>query len=314
MRRTVLACLFTLLVLSMNGRTIVSQNRLPEFDSLKLKVVPEKTSILLGEPLVLKVKLANPTLSSIATHRTIDPGYGTIQVYFSRPGGELRRYLGPSWGTGEQAPAVTQLAPSESVYGELTVLFNTTIPGRDDLHGEPTPINEPGTYQVVVEFYDVRFQHKIVAPRFEVQVSSPTGKAEQAYWQEVQADPNLAYFLQTGSLRRGQNVVKKVEQLMSEHPGAVHQKHAALALGKYYLKNVDPIRAIDYLKEAAESAPKSYLRAQALVALAKSYAQLGQFDEALRISDAAVEEFTLTGAQQNFIQLGTKLRKALSSN
>jgi tetratricopeptide (TPR) repeat protein len=307
------AILLTLSLMQVCARSVYSQEGRPGFTSLSLSAEPEKAWATLGEPLTLKVRLTNHTQWGIAAQPALDPSYGTIQVYVSRNGGEFKRYLGPGWGTKDQPTGAAQIAPGESIYCDITLLFNNEVRGRDDLLNALVAIDEAGAYQIRVELYDTNFRRKITSPVIDLLVMFPMGEAEQAVWLAVESDKDLAYFMQTADGRRAKNVVEKAEQLVRRYPDNNQERQLALALGKYYLERDNVEQAIVYLKDAAASEPASLLRAQALLELAKSYTKKGDMDEAFKISEAASSEYAGKDIQQEFDQLILKIRKARES-
>jgi tetratricopeptide (TPR) repeat protein len=196
---------------------------------------------------------------------------------------------------------------------EITVLFNNTIDGRDDLLEDSIPINEAGAYQIRVELYDANFNRKISAPVIGIPVGYPMGEAEQAAWQTVKDDKDLAYFTQTGDGQRANGVVEKAEQLVKRYPNNNQERQLALALGKHYLERDNVGAAIGYLKDAAASDTGSLMRARALAELTESYLQNGDVDEALKISEAAGSEYPDKDNQQEFDRLNLKIRQARES-
>jgi tetratricopeptide (TPR) repeat protein len=312
--RKFIATLLTLWLMQICMVTVYPQEGRPGFVSLRLSVESEKPWITLGDPLTLKVRLTNPTQRNIATWPVLDPEHGAIQVYISRNGGEFKRYGGPGWGTKEQSIGVAQISPGESMSCEITILFNNTVEGRDDLLEDSIPINEAGAYQIRVELYDTDFNRKITTQVADIPVGFPMGEAEQAAWQTVKDDKDLAYFTQTGDGQRAKGVVEKAEQLVQRYPNNNQERQLALALGKHYLKRDNVEAAIGYLKEAATSDPGSLMRARALSELTKSYIQNGDLDEALKISEAASDEYADKDNQQEFNRLNLKIRQARESD
>jgi hypothetical protein len=310
MKRFVIASFLTLCLVQAGAVRVLPQDRAPGFASLSVVVEPEKAEFILGEPLTLKVRLTNPTESEIAAPSDLDPAYGMLQVYVSRNGGEFKRYLGPGWGMKEPSSGAARISSDTPFDHDITLLFHNKIGGRDDLLEDSVPINEAGVYQIRVELYDSAFRQRIVAPVVDVQVFSPAGEAEQAIWQAVKANEDLAYFMQTGDVRRTQGVAEKAEQLVGKYPDNIQEKHLAFALGQYYLRQDKVERAIGRFKEAATSEAASSLRAQALLKLAESYVKKGEMKEALKISEAASSEYTERGMRQEFDALSSKIRQA----
>ena len=276
-----------------------SHGRAQDFASLKLTVAPEKGQFVLGEPVTLKVQVMNLTSSAIGAHRSLDPETEMIQVYIAPPGETFRRYLAPRWGVVERRPRAAQISPGESLSSEMTLFFNQVIPGAQDFLQSSLPFGVAGAYRIRVEFHDIGFQQKITASIIQVAVTRPAG-AEFAIWAAIQADPELAYFLQTGDSRKGPPSQQKAEQLVNQHAEAVQAKHLALALGKYYLRRDDAQAAIKHLQKASEAPGKSFLRAQALLELTKSYAISKNLDEAQKLCDLVTKEYAQTAMQQKF--------------
>lgn len=311
--RKFVATLLTSLLVQMCIVSVHPQEGRPGFGSLNLSVESEKPWITLESPLTLKIRLTNPTQRDITAWPILDPGHGAIQVYISRNGEEFKRYNGPGWGTKEQSIGVAQISPGESMSCEITLLFNNAIEGRDDLLESSVPIDEAGAYQIRVELYDTDFRRKIAAPVIGIPIGFPMGEAEQALWQIVKDDKDLAYFVQTGDGQRTDGVVEKAEQLVQRYPNNNQERQLALALGRHYLERDKVEAAIGYLKEAAGSDPGSLMRARALSELTKSYIQKGDVDEALKVSEAASSEYTDKDIQQEFDRLNLKIRQARES-
>lgn len=312
MRKLVALSLLALCLSLAGSPDARAQRRVSGFTSLKLFAESEKSAYALGEPLTVRVRLANLSDTAVAARPDLDPAYGAIQVHVSRNGGEFKRYLGPGWGTKDRpAGAPVSLSPGDVVRCDVTLMFHNAVPGRDDLLDSAVPVDEAGSYLIRVELYDDVFDRRIRAPVVSVEVGYPQGEAGPAVWQAVQEDDGLAYFMQTGDARCAEGVVKTAEQLVQRFPGDKLDKHLALALGRHHLGQERAGAAVGYLKEAAAAAePGSSLRARALLELTKSYATTGDVEEALKISDAAAEEFDDGEVRQEFQRLGSKLRRA----
>ncbi|MBI4384231.1 MAG: hypothetical protein HY579_09390 [Nitrospinae bacterium] len=279
------------------------------FATLKLEAAPEKDTLVPGEPLTLKLRLINPTQSPVMAHRSIDPGYGTIEVYLAAPGSGFKRYLGPGWGKHENRPQKASIAPGDAVYKEITLLFHNVLPGREDVLPSVLPLDKPGPYRVRVDFYNIGFDEKISSPDVLVRVVEPAGP-DAAVWKEVLSDPEMAYFLQQGDARKGPAVAEKAERLIMQYPGSIHAKYLALALGRHYLRVNDASKAMTFLKQASGSPPKSFLRIQALMDMARGHILLREeLDEAKKLCDGAASEFAESGLQRAFSELCGMVRQ-----
>jgi tetratricopeptide (TPR) repeat protein len=310
MRKFCAALLMTFCLLQVGVTVTLAQVPEPGFTSLSLLAESEKDAFTSGVPITIKVRLANLTQTEIAAQRDLNPAYGTLQVYVSHNGGEFKRYLGPGWGT-KDPPAVSPdlIPPGYYVSREITLLFNNEVSGRVDLLASSLPFNEAGSYAIRVELYDETFGQRIVAPTIGLQIRFPQEEAGQAIWEAVKANSKLAYFMQTGDARQADSVIKKAEQLVAGHPDNVYEKHLALALGRHYLKEDQIETSIVHLKEAATAEPASPLRAQALLELTNSYVRKGDIEEAIRISDAAGDEFDEGEVRYEFQRLSSKFRR-----
>lgn len=315
MRTFFVASLLTLCLIQAGPPSARAQRRTPGFTSLSLFAEPEKDEVTLGEPLTIKVRLTNLTDSDIAARLDLDPAYGALQVSVSRNGREFKRYLGPGWGMKDQpGGAPVTFSSGQSVRREVTLLFHNAVGGRDDLLESNVPIDEAGTYLLRVELYDDAFGRKIAAPVISLEVGPPQGEAGQAVWQAVRADKELAFFMQTGIARRAESTIEKAEQLVRRHPGNDLERHLALALGRHFLGKERAETAIGYFKEAATAGPASSLRGRALLELTKAYVRKGDVGEALKIIDAAVDEFNEGEIREEFERMGSKLRQAGKNN
>lgn len=307
MRKVINTLAFILCLLNLYGLTVHAQEKASSFADLQLTVVPEQAEVMLGEPLVLQLQLNNTTASLVAS-QSLDPLFGGIQVYLSHAGGKFKRYLGPDWGVREGRPVAVQLEPDQVVSSDITVLFNRSLPGRDDVLAPATPIDEVGVWQILVKLYDINYKRYIVSSVIEIHVTSPTGEGEQAIWQAQQADPDISYFIQTGDAGSHKGVVKKVAKLLEQYPDNVHHRLLARAMGQYYLGRGNASTATIYFKVAAESSSGSFLRAQSLLGLVQSYMQMGSIEEANILNAAAGIEFIQSSAHRQFDLLGEKLR------
>jgi hypothetical protein len=162
------------------------------FTSLVLKVEADKSEIRLGELLNLELELKNPTSTSVGSVH-FDPSYGTLAVLVSRNGGSFQRYFAPGWGTKQNVSGPNEVAAGSTVYRSLEILFNHSVPGREDLLDAEIAIDQPGTYQFKVTLTDDESRQKIAAPIIQINVVFPTTSSEQGIWQEIRNNSELGY-------------------------------------------------------------------------------------------------------------------------
>lgn len=287
-----------------------SPNRAPEFTELKLTAIPEKAQVVLGEPVILKIKLTNPTQSVITAHRVLAPEKERIQIQLAPPAGIFQQYAGPRWGVIEARPKEVKIVPGETIYAEIMLLFNEVAPSSDqEFLQSYLPLDRQGTYQIRVDFYDIGFNRKITAPIAQVEVAQ-TSEPEAEIWEAMRSDPEMAYFLESGDARRGIMTLQKLEPLMARHPDSIHTKYFALALGKYSQRRRGIAKAISYFLQASVSPPKSFLRSRAVLGLVESYVLKRDYDKALTLCDTAAKEHTQTDIQEEFSKLCTEVSKA----
>lgn len=314
MRRFIKKSLLVLLLVQAGIVNVVAQARDSEgsFASLVFAAEPEKSVFTVGEPLRIRLQLQNPTDSDITISRDLDPAYGAIQVYISRNGDEFKRYLGPGWGTKDRlADETSRISPGEVLQVEVSVLFHNAIDGRDDLFDSALPINGVGTYRIRVELYDDSFRRRLRAPTTNVEVGFSPASAEYALGQAVVEDKEgaLAFFIQTGDSPKAE-VIEQTEQLIQRFFDNDQEKRMALALGSYYLRRDNVETAIRFLSEAAKAEYSPALRERALLELTKSHIKRGDFDGALKISNAVDGQFSESEVKREFEQISSKVREA----
>jgi hypothetical protein len=243
----------------------------------------DKTSFVLGEPIVLRATLTNDTAERIRAIPIFDPTFGYARYTIVYPDGN-RRPFAPPWHIDGIAEPVT-LGPGESVSGDVPLFFAAT----------GLTFVEPGEYIVVGHYMGLE------SPPFTVQVDAPTETDESAA-SELMLDDTVGLFLLAGGGESLSAARDRLEQVQSEYSGTLLAGYASYSLGVYYSRDArdfstGQVRPADldqaqfYFNEALEQPLLPFFRIRSYSGAIQVYVEAAEPDTAQMTLDQFAREF-----------------------
>lgn len=198
---------------------------------LTLSITTESGVISLGQPLMFKFELSNPTTGKIAVANPSEMT-GNLRLLISSDGRNFRNYRGPDWGRRSSKRTEKVLAPGENITVETKVMFNNRprTEHLTDLYSETSKrdvidsvfaFGEIGHYWVKAVFDDRG--EKIESQPVYIEVVEPAG-SDAAVWSAVKDDPALVYLMHTGDLplrpetTKFSAMIEKARSIAAENP------------------------------------------------------------------------------------------------
>lgn len=221
------------------------------FSGLVVEVQSDKEDYLLGELVALKFRVINTSKAAVHIPKQTGVLLGNLQVFITYENGKFRRYRGPQWGTRDiWGTQPITLAPGAVYETEATILYNNRFETRHLNEAAAKPIIEeyidteyvlpkPGTYRIKATLSSDS-SAKIESKPIEIKITEPQSIDDVAIWDVFKSDPEYAYFIQTGSLRRHsmdpktRQMVETLERLVSFYSTSGYAGHIRSALSKHY--------------------------------------------------------------------------------
>ena len=208
-----------------------------------LDMIPDKYTLLPGEPLNLTFTVFNQTKKPVKTHKLI-VGRGDIELLVAYEGEPYEKYRG-EWITDYVGviPDELMLAAGSQLRDEAVILYNFAKGPRDNKEMHYV-FPKAGTYTLKARF-DPAFDLKNVIESSPVRivVEKPRG-ADAAVWERIKTDNDVAYFIYVngnafidseGGPDRvtGEKVVKTLQEVLSQHPTSTYARYLESALNNY---------------------------------------------------------------------------------
>jgi len=244
------AIAFLLLALSPWAVGVSARGRQPGMSGLVLEMRPDKASYVLGETVALEFTVMNESATTVTLAGGADVWRGSIEVFVAFGDEGYREYRGPRWGLDDVVAASPMtLAPGGVYRTEATLLYNHRVetahlaPSRARAIEEaqvssPYALARPGIYSIKAVLYDARFEDRIESEPVVIGVVEPSGE-EIEIWNQLQGDPELGYFIQTGGPRghptapRSLQLATTLERIVDAHPGGRYTAAIQSALAQY---------------------------------------------------------------------------------
>jgi hypothetical protein len=245
---------------------------------LALELSVPRVNMVLGEPVVVHVKIVNGGSSSAQVPKDLKPEFGAVQYEISRDGGKFVRFT--PWALKEQSDPFAVLPAGANIEDDADIFFD----------GRKWVFDKPGEYKV-------RARHRNLQSReLAFKVVAPTNGAEKAAAELLLANPEAGMFL---VLRGGDHLTRgmsTLEQVANAAPGSALAAHANLSLGLNKLqaapnftnstvRAADPQAASAYLQRVDTKLLSQEKTAQAMLGQASAYRQLGQERAAREIEE-----------------------------
>jgi hypothetical protein len=250
----------------------------PTPSGLSLELSTAHVTFMLGEPVVLGVKVINTGKEPRQVPKNLKPEFGMIQYEISRNGGAFERFT--PWALKEQVDAYAMLAPDASLEDDADIFFD----------GRKWVFNQPGDYQVRARGRNLQSR------ALSFKVTAPGSTAEKAAADLLLANPEAGLFL---VLRGGDHLEKgksTLEQVAKSVPGTAIAAHANLSLGLNQLQSApnfnsktvrapDPTAAAAFLQRVDTKLLPQEKTAQTMLGRASAFRQLGQEGAAREIEE-----------------------------
>lgn len=208
-------------------------NQQKDFQNLSIKVKPNKAIFAPGELVELEIEVSNKGNTPVKLLQgTVDNGFLEVFVLTSE---EYKEYYGPGWGQGDLGNHIT-LNPSEAYKENASILFSCAADFSHLNEDEAKRVSkgkiltnyvftEPGTYLIKAASYVDRDQTKIESDPVQIVVNEPIGD-DLKIWKKIKDDCDFGYLIQQGDFsdskrNKKQELVKKVEELISRHPNGI---------------------------------------------------------------------------------------------
>ena len=240
-------------LISLISWTFASKNKGNEqqdFQNLSIKVKPNKDTFVPGELIELEIEISNKGNTPVKILQgSVDNGFLKVLVSTSE---EYKEYFGPGWGRGDLGTHIT-LQPNESYKENGSILFSCATDFSHLNEDEAKRMSkgkiltnyvftEPGTYLIKAASYVDRDQTKIESDPVQIVVNEPLGD-DLKIWKKIKDDCDFGYLIQQGDFsdskrNKKEELVKKVEDLLSKHPNGILADKLKQNLEKFKLAEV----------------------------------------------------------------------------
>lgn len=247
---------------------------------LRLTLETNRSTYLLGEPLVLDVSLTNVGDETVHVVRWLDPTYKFLVFQVTRPSGEEERF-GPVVSACGRLDPFVKLPPGESVYGHAKVFYGA--PGWF--------FNQPGVYTIQALYPGPveRAEEMVISNQLQVEFVDEEPGASKLI---MGGEQGLFLLWEHGDhLTRG---IGNLQELIDRYPDSILAAYGNYALGvnlskEFYDALTDEIRAprpeesIEYLERTLEWKEElnPYFVINTYLLLPREYGLLEMYDPAI---------------------------------
>lgn len=218
---------------------------------LRLDVVADKESYLLGEPINLKFKILNQSERQISLYPGSTVWDGYIDVFLAYQGEDFKRYRGPEWGLRDVYYKENLLLnPGETFESDATMLCNPVLQTshlnevaaqrartRENLVQGNYVLSRPGFYFVKAILLDPKTREVVESTPIRIVAEMPQGD-DLEVWNKIKSRRDYAYFIQTGSLggsteEATKKVVEQLERIVRLHPTSKYAEQMRKSLNEH---------------------------------------------------------------------------------
>ena len=228
-------------------------------------VRPDKKAYVLGEPVTLKIRIANQSSRAVAIPAAADVWVGHVEVFIAAPGRDYEQYTGPGWGVRDVINGGTRvLEAGQSWTTEAVMLYNHGVAiahlsaaARADAAGRILEsgfaFRSPGLYRIKVLLHGSGFADAVGSDAVEITAREPHGN-DRIVWTALNRSPEVAYFLHAGEHKghplasNSLATVELLQQLAAEHPSS---RYADAIQGRLAAHE----RALERLRDRGLAAP-----------------------------------------------------------
>ena len=179
-----------------------------------------KASFMLGEPVVIEIKLRATDNRGKRVHRQLNPNFGFVEIAIQRPGGEVVVYDPPLEHC--VAPEMVTLSPeAPSAYASAYIGY---AKGRGQI------FDAPGRYRLRA-LYHALDGSRVVSPTIDLRVRAPLSQADEDAADLMLGDAQGMLLFVLGSdseeLAGGTRAFEQLLERHPQHPLAVYARMAA---------------------------------------------------------------------------------------
>lgn len=220
-------------------------------NSLRLDVVTDKESYLVGELINLKFKILNQSERQISLYPGSTVWDGYIGVFLAYQGEDFKRYRGPEWGLRDVYYKENLLLnPGESFESDATMLCNPILQTghlnevaaqrareRENLVQGNYVLSRPGFYFVKAILRDPKTRDIVESTPIRIVAEMPQGD-DLEVWNKIRGRRDYAYFIQTGSLgvptdESTKKVAEQLEGIVRIHPTSKYARQMRKGLNEH---------------------------------------------------------------------------------
>jgi hypothetical protein len=261
--KTIIYFIATVLIglVSLISWTFTGGTQQENLQNLSVKVKPNKSIFIPGELVELEIEVSNKGSVPVKfLQGTVDNGF--LEVFVLKSDQEYKEYYGPGWGRGDLGMHIT-LAPNESYKEAASILFTCKADfshlnddeakraSKDKILTDYVFI-EPGIYLVKAASYLDRGQTKIESEPVQIVINEPTGD-DLKIWNKIKKDCDFGYFMQQSEFsdskrNKKEELVKKVEELISKHPNGILANQLKQSLEKFKVSEAKKKEFLEKIK------------------------------------------------------------------
>ncbi len=244
-------------------------------EGMKIELSAEKTTFLLGEPVVVLVKVTNTGNSPLVIPGGLEPEFDMLHYKITDPDGKATPYS-PMYVADTDKRVI--LNKNESAYGTARIFYG----------GNGYSFTKPGTYKVKASFKDA--QSNALA----IKVSAPQNDAEREQARLILDNAEVGMFLMLEGGDELMEAHKALETLQQKYPQSVLTAYVKFAQGKNLSvparnfvtkkpRDADLNRAIEILKSIEGAKMLMYYRLKTATTLSTCYRKSNRTQDARKV-------------------------------
>lgn len=244
-------------------------------EGVKLELSVEKSSFMLGEPVVVLVKVTNTGDSELAIVGGVEPEFDVLHYEVAGPDGESKPFS-PLYVADTDKRIV--LNRGESMHGTARIFYG----------GNGYTFSKAGTYKVTASFKNYR------SNTLSIQISEPQNQAEREQARLILENSEVGLFL----MLEGGDELKEAHRVrdtfQQEYPQSLLTAYLKFAQGKNLSvparnfvskqpRDANLEGAIEMLQSVKDREMQMYYRVKTATTLSTCYQKTGQMQEAQKV-------------------------------
>ncbi len=211
--------------------------------NLELAIKAPKATYMLGEVLVLDIKVENTGSSDIFLHGA-DVKSGYVSVFVASEDQKFLQYSHSAWGTTKKKGFT--IKAGQTIESKASVLWNFSLVGRvADLNRvkesnilSDFAFSKPGVYFIKAVLTVPGEAHaKIESLPVQVLINEPVG-SDLPVWESIKKNSEIAYFIQEGEIRSGKpenrkKILEEIDEIISNNPNSFLARQMNESLEKF---------------------------------------------------------------------------------